>query len=277
MRTSILVVVITALLGCSSQRGVASPESEAWELVSHSLVWEDHWYGGFYGKSCLQSIADKPVLVHVEIFDREQKIGESCRSGTPIRKNTRSFLAYVDGTNLVFGGTLNPIREAAIVAAGSAKTCAADEDDVRALIARLKRRPPITATMPALTGDRAREFPTGSPSVEVKAYVARSVDAFRKSVATKSAAVVPDTKSETPTVLGSLDAPDPLAVIGTRDGSRVWLLSLPNRALLVDDDFCGLVYSPERYSGRDEEARVRRLRGLGIVGKHLATHSSPIQ
>jgi hypothetical protein len=251
----------------------AGDGKDAWGIVLRTLAWEKQWYGSFYGEKCLVRMVGKKTRVVVLINKREQTLGYSCKTGAAIRAETTSFVAHVDGTNIIFGGTISPFAEASVIAAGSEESCAVDEDDVAKQIARLKEGYSFLTAIPAISVANS-----GTPTTGFDDFVRRSVAmAGHRSPSGSSGEQRPLVNPTDKLRIGAWLPGDPLVIAGDESAQNLYLLRAPSEGTVMDGSFCGVVFSADRYSGRDQKSKVRRARVLESLKKNFLSSSRLIE
>jgi hypothetical protein len=258
-------LLLFAVLTAGSLAAHANDAAQAWKVVVRSLTWEKRWYGTFYGEKCLAPLSGKRARVFIELKDAERVLGCQCKTGEAFQGRAKSFVANIEGTNLVFAGLLSPMADAGIVAAGSENTCAVDEDDVALQIKNLRRRESLLVTVPKIPSDKPAVI---AASAELDAFVQRTV----------SLPVIGSSQSPLTGAIriGAWKLGDPYIVVGEDNGMRLQLVQIPSSEQAMNGDYCGLRFAVDRYAGRDDESKQQRSSAASVLRRNMLEASRSV-
>lgn len=264
-------LILATLLATHSQAVESSNESDIIRIISKSLAWEKRWYGTYYGEKCLNKTSNRKAILHVITDRTDNLVGYKCSDGTPIKERSQTFIAYLQGSNIVFGGSTTPNAESAVIAAGSEQTCAVDEDDVVELIHKAKRGQSAFIPLKFQWGTDNTDEPKEVNS-DVAAYIQRSFKLWK----TGGGASRKQTENMILVSIGQTKSSDTLVPL-LFDDQSIQLISIPEKSRILDQDFCGVLYSSDRYSGRDLEAKKNRFAMNSHLKKAIVDQNNAVK
>ena len=258
--------------GCIAE--VARTETDqVLHAISSSLGWEKRLYGEFYGERCLRKTLQRPRKIYIAFDTRDKLIGFDCQSAIPIRTSTRTFIAYIEDSNIVFGGYLTPSPEAEITAAGSDETCQIDEDDVRKLAKQAKRGTSINLPVDFL------KSPSRTPEVKVASdlgiqFATRSMKLWNETQARQNTKFQ-TIRSASEFLVADALLGDPWIAVVAGEKPQSLSIGISDASRLSDQNFCGIVYNAGTYAGRDTKGQ-RRSEALDVTFQSRVREASKV-
>lgn len=219
--------------------------------ISSTIRWQEQWFGKSFGAACIRARAERRADLIV-FFPNPQY--------EPQIVGSRSFAAYVEGSNVLYSGKLWPDKAVAEPSAGNPGSCGPGE--IAAQVDFTSRpgnvaRGPFALDLRINTGQVAL-----ADSTRVAAMVMRSLKTYYSA---KHMSIPQGMR------LADYSISDPFLLATGGKGSQLQLLDFPPLGS-IDDNTVVAVYSGDIFLGPDVTIAERR-RAVGHAFAELSKRS----
>jgi len=236
----------------------SDPVTDVGAAIATSIRWQHQWFGQSFGAACVKDRASRRVELTVFVPD-----GQTTPPGSG--GGTR-FAAYVEGSNVLYSGTLWPEKAIAEPSAGNPNACAPGEIAEQVRFSHLPGAVSKGLFVFSPTSAKAQIEP--AQAARITAMVQRSL-AYHYS---KEKRALPSAFR-----LGQYQLSDPFLLASDSTGEHVFLLDFPPLSS-IDDTTVVAVYSGDIFLGPDvtpEQRHRSKTRALSELHKRSTLIRKP--